>query len=244
VFAGYTIESQGGLRAPIRPNVNPLEQCIPFATHEGHLLAWADADERGRTLPLNRAGEEHKPAFSLQIAKARAAEAKRELSVPTTRMLRYLPPADAIEEIDFEDATKQASRLSDRFVFVGQRSAADTFTNHFGTRSGRWVQAAATHSLLTGTYMQRASAVTSALLVFVACYIIVLLAAAQKPVKTLMLAALAISIAVLGLAAIAAWFRVWLDAVYAIAASWLLVPLVVVLQRTTASPTPAPLPRT
>ena len=232
VFAGYTLEAGGGPDAVLAPNGNPLEACIPFDTHEGHLLAWADADGYVRTLPLHWQGQTDRPAFSLRIAQARAAKLGRKIEVPDARMLRYVAPREGLRELDVARVRDKPSLLNDKFVFVGQRSALDTHLTPFDEHSGTWVQAAAVNALLSGTYMTRASDFASALLVFVACYAIVLVAMASGSLRSLSIAAAIVSLSVLLLAAAAAYRHIWLDAIYAIVACWLLVPLVFVLRRT------------
>jgi CHASE2 domain-containing sensor protein len=232
VFAGYTLEAGGGPDAVLAPNGNALEACIPFDTHEGHLLAWADADGYVRTLPLHWQGQTDRPAFSLRIAQARAAKLGRKIEVPDARMLRYVAPREDLRELDVARVREKPSLLNDKFVFVGQRSALDTHLTPFDEHSGTWVQAAAVNALLSGTYMTRASDFASALLVFVACYAIVLVAMASGSLRSLSVAAAIVSLSVLLLAAGAAYRHIWLDAIYAIVACWLLVPLVLVLRRT------------
>jgi CHASE2 domain-containing sensor protein len=232
VFAGYTLEAGGGPDAVLAPNGNALEACVPFDTHEGHLLAWADADGYVRTLPLHWQGQTDRPAFSLRIAQARAAKLGRKIEVPNARMLRYVAPREGLRELDVARVRDKPSLLNDKFVFVGQRSALDTHLTPFDEHSGTWVQAAAVNALLSGAYMTRASDFASALLVFVACYAIVLVAMASGSLRSLSIAAAIVSLSVLLLAAAAAYRHIWLDAIYAIVACWLLVPLVLVLRRT------------
>ena len=232
VFAGYTLEVGGGPDAVLAPNGNALEACVPFDTHEGHLLAWADADGYVRTLPLHWQGQTDRPAFSLRIAQARAAKLGRKIEVPDARMLRYVAPREGLRELDVARVRDKPSLLNDKFVFVGQRSALDTHLTPFDEHSGTWVQAAAVNALLSGTYMTRASDFASALLVFVACYAIVLVAMASGSLRSLSIAAAIVSLSVLLLAAAAAYRHIWLDAIYAIVACWLLVPLVFALRRT------------
>jgi CHASE2 domain-containing sensor protein len=232
VFAGYTLEAGGGPDAVLAPNGNALEACVPFDTHEGHLLAWADADGYVRTLPLHWQGQTDRPAFSLRIAQVRAAKLGRKIEVPNARMLRYVAPREGLRELDVARVREKPSLLNDKFVFVGQRSTLDTHRTPFDEHTGTWVQAAAVNALLSGAYMTRASDFASALLVFVACYAIVLVAMASGSLRSLSIAAAIVSLSVLLLAAAAAYRHIWLDAIYAIVACWLLVPLVLVLRRT------------
>jgi CHASE2 domain-containing sensor protein len=229
VFAGYTLAVEGDPDAPLQPNANPLEACIPFDTREGHLLAWADGDGYVRALPLYWQGQTDRPAFSLRIAQTRLAKLNQTLELPKAKMLRYVAPRETIREFDFARVQAQSALLNDKFVFVGRRSADDTRQTPFGEHSGTWIQAAATNALLTGSYMTRASEVGSALLVFVACYAIVLVAVGGGSLRSLLITATAISLGVVVLAAGAAYRSVWLDAIYAIVACWVLVPFVLVL---------------
>ena len=238
VFAGYTLEIEDDPTSPLQANANPLEACIPFDTREGHLLAWADGDHYVRTLPLYWRGQPDRPAFSLRIAQVRAPKLNRTVEVPKAKMLRYVAPREAIPEYDFARVQAKPTLLNDKFVFVGQRTQRDTRQTPFGVHSGTWIQAAAVNSLLTGAYMTRASDLSSALLVFVACYAIVLVAAAGGSLRNMLVTATVISLGVVLLAVGAAYRSVWLDAIYAIVACWLLVPFVVVLSKTLpATPT-------
>jgi CHASE2 domain-containing sensor protein len=232
VFAGYTLEVEGDPSSPLQANANPLEACIPFDTREGHLLAWADGDGYVRTVPLHWKGQLDRPAFSVRIAQARAPKLNLTLELPKAKMLRYVAPSGAIPEYDWARVQAKPSLLNDKFVFVGQRSKEDTRQTPFGEHSGTWIQAAVTNSLLTGAYMTRASDLSSALLVFVACYAIVLVAAGGGSVRSLLVTAAAISIGVVLLAVGAAYRSVWLDAIYAVVACWVLVPFVFVLSKT------------
>ena len=131
VLSGYTIQAKGGKSAPIRPQVNPLAACIPFESRQGHLLAWADADQAVRTLPLRWRDLEDRPAFSLQIA--RALEGKdHPLVLPHSKLLRYLAPADEMPEYDFKSVQAEPALLSDKFIIVGEHSPQDTFDTPFG----------------------------------------------------------------------------------------------------------------
>ncbi|HKQ12176.1 MAG TPA: CHASE2 domain-containing protein [Steroidobacteraceae bacterium] len=235
VFAGYTLEVEADPNSPLQANANPLEACIPFDTREGHLLAWADGDGYVRTVPLHWKGQLDRPAFSVRIAQARAPKLNLTVELPKAKMLRYVAPSEAIPEYDWARVQVRPSLLNDKFVFVGRRSKEDTRQTPFGEHSGTWIQAAAVNSLLTGAYMTRASDLSSALLVFVACYAIVLVASSGASLRSLLVTAAAVSIGVMLLAVGAAYRSVWFDAIYAIVACWLLVPLVFGLSKTLAT---------
>jgi hypothetical protein len=80
--------------------------------------------------------------------------------------------------------------------------------------------------LLASHYISRPPAWLSAFVVFASCYILTLVATLHASALRLTLAAAAITMAVVGVAGAAMyWSAVWFDVIYAVVATWLLLPL-------------------
>jgi CHASE2 domain-containing sensor protein len=159
-----------------------------------------------------------------------------DLPVPNARLLRYLPPgAGALTVIRPEklDALERnPSVLRDRFLLVGEGSGTDVFKTPFGLLPGTVVHAYAVDSLLASHYITRPPAWLSAFVVFASCYILTLLATLRRSTRALVTAAAGITTAIAVVAAAAMYVSaVWLDVIYAVAATWLLLPLLLGLRR-------------
>jgi CHASE2 domain-containing sensor protein len=161
---------------------------------------------------------------------------RTDLPVPQGKLLRFLPPAQGtlvvIEPTQFAALKANPSVLHERFLLVGERSDTDKFKTPFGLLPGTVVHAYAVDSLLASHYVTRPPAWFSVFAVFASCYLLTLLAAQKLSTRWLLLAAAGITVAVFALAAVARYFSlVWLDVIYAVAATWLLLPLLLAFRR-------------
>jgi CHASE2 domain-containing sensor protein len=211
--------------------------CLPVA-NQGHAMALAEADERVRAIPLFWGGVQgRQAALSVRVAQCIHSQcASNDLPVPNARLLRYLRPgAGALTVIspDKLDALERnPSVLRDRFLLVGEGSGTDVFMTPFGRLPGTVVHAYAVDSLLASHYITRPPAWLSAFVVFASCYVLMLLAALRMSTRRLVMAAAGITAAVIAVAATAMYLSaVWLDVIYAVAATWLLLPLLLGLRR-------------
>jgi CHASE2 domain-containing sensor protein len=131
-----------------------------------------------------------------------------------------------IEPNKLDALERNPTVLQDRFLLVGEGSGTDVFNTPFGRLPGTVVHAYAIDSLLASHYITRPPAWLSACVVFASCYILTLLAALQMSTRRLVIAAAGITIMVVAVAAAAMHFSaVWLDVIYAVVATWLLLPL-------------------
>lgn len=211
--------------------------CLPL-TNQGHAMALAEADERVRSIPLFWGGVRgRQAALSVRVAQCIHSQcAGNDLPVPNDRLLRYLSPVagalTVIEPDKLDALERNPSVLRDRFLLVGEGSGTDVFNTPFGRLPGAVVHAYAVDSLLALHYVTRPPAWLSAFVVFASCYILTLLAALKISARQLVLAAAGIATAVVALAAAAMYFSaVWLDVIYAVAATWLLLPLLLGARR-------------
>jgi hypothetical protein len=224
--------------------ISPATQqlpCLPLA-NQGHAMGLAEADERVRSIPLFWGGVKGKQAaLSVRVAQCIHSRcAGNDLSVPEGRLLRYLPPGAGALTVIGPDKLYALERnptvLQDRFLLVGEGSGTDVFNTPFGRLPGTVVHAYAVDSLLASHYITRPPAWLSAFVVFASCYILTLLAALKMPARWLVIAAAGITTAVIAVAAAAMYFSaVWLDVIYAVVATWLLLPLLLGLRRRFAS---------
>jgi CHASE2 domain-containing sensor protein len=205
--------------------------CLPLA-NQAHAMGIAEADERVRAIPLFWNGVKGKQAaLSVRVAQCIHSNCNADdLPVPEGRLLRFLQPADKALTVIAPDQLAALERspsvLHDRFLLVGDAAGADVFKTPFGRLPGTVVHGYAVDALLSAHYIRRPSAWLSAFVVFASCYILTLLAAERISKRALALATAGITAAVITMAAAAMYFAaVWLDVIYAVAAAWLLLPL-------------------
>jgi hypothetical protein len=192
-----------------------------------------------RTIPVYWEGDTNAPAFSVRIAQLmHAAHPDIPLVIPKSSLLWFAPPAGGVPVIEGPDLAsleKSPLQLRNYFLIVGERSPLDTFETPFGPLSGAVVHAYAVHSLLTGSYISRPPALWGALTVFASCYLLTLLASRGAPTLRLVLGAAVLSVLTVALSAAAIYlWGVWLDVIYAIVATWILVPLLLGMRWTLA----------
>jgi hypothetical protein len=238
VLSAYDLTpAEGGLlpRRPPTPQSASVLPCLP-AAEQGHAMGLAEGDGVVRSIPLRWQGEDA-PAFSLRIAEALrdGDTSKPELSLPANELLRFVPPGEELRIIEgprLDALDRSPEQLAGYFLIVGERSDSDTFRTPFGKLPGAVVHAYAVHSLLSGAYIRRPPALWSAFIVFAGCYVLTLSAAKRANTGRLVLIACVLTAIIVAMAAAAIWlWRVWLDVVYAVAAIWLLLPLLIVACR-------------
>lgn len=134
-------------------------------------------------------------------------------------MMQFLFPVPGFPVLEYEKLASLPSGelevLKGRFLLVGERSRPETFHTPFGDRLGVEVHAAAIEALVTGHWITRPPWWSGLLILVVACYLLVVLAADGASVLKLVAVALGISAFVVAGAALTVrlWY-VWLDVVY------------------------------
>jgi hypothetical protein len=244
VLSTYDLTSVPGYLLPKRPPTKTDADLDCLQTDaQGHAMGLVDVDRVVRTIPLYWEDDTNAPALSVRIAKLmHAVHPDVPFSIPKGALLRFVPPADGIPVIQGADLGRLEEsplQLRNYFLIVGERSPLDTFETPFGLLSGALVHAYAAHSLLSGTYISRPPALWSAFIVFASCYVLTLLASRGVPALRLALGAVVLSAVTVALAAAAIYlWGIWLDVIYAVVATWILVPVLLGLRWTLARRSP------
>ncbi len=216
-----------------------IRKCLPSSVPQGHLAGFRDADRVVRFIPLLFAADQARPALSLRIARQLSESA---VETPPDGLLRFVEPAKPhlvltyVQLNDPKEAARCRPLLVDRFVLVGEDSARELLPTPFGDRLGVYIHADAVHSLLSRSYIRTAPWWVSALTILSICYALTLLAARGLAARGLIARAALLSALLFALAAAAMFAaRAWVDVVYALAALWLLIPLLLGFRRVALS---------
>ncbi len=233
VFLGYRFSRQRG--AIVR---EPLPRSVEACAAEerlGHLTGFRDVDRVVRFVPLFFANDPNRPALSLRVARALGADP----AVPGDGLLRFIEPARPVPVVPYKALMEDArarSILSDRLVVVGEDSEQELFETPFGTKLGVVIHAEAIHSLRAGHFIRKNPWWLGFLMTLLFCYLLTAFAARGATAKKLVLFCLAASgLVVAASAAAAALGPEWFDVVYPLAATWLLLGLLLALRRTSAA---------
>ena len=222
-----------------RPLPPELEE---VAEHRGHLQGYADADGRIRLIPtvLPKVGK--RPALSVAVAKLFAGQAPL---LPKNRLLRFVPPRGGIDVVPF-DPNHDWGILGDRFVFVGSSSENDRVVTPFGEVQGVEVHAWAAHALATGAALVDVDPSHTLPLIFAVGYVLTVLRVRGFRRWALILAALALSAAMVAAAVVVLRVgHLWLEVGPPLMAVWLLTAMLSVpvrwpqSDRRTPSPSPS-----
>ncbi len=223
----------------IWPPADALEECLPRGTQQGHVMALQGAEGEVRELPVSVVTADH-VALSVRIAQALS---KEQPSLPADGRLRFVPPADVIQEFSLADIEEDVHRLSNRFVVVGERSETDMYPTPFGLLSGTRIHAYAAHTVLANSYIVRPPGWVSAAFIIANCYLVTLFTAFGWSARRLCLLAAGLTAGVMLLSVLAMiLFRVWLDVAYVIAALWILIFCMLGLRSSMPSLSLAPQP--
>lgn len=211
------------------PGFNGQPKCL-HPRNQGQAMSLVDADNRIRGIPLyweDRSGGSSDPAFSLKVAMD--AGAKRPAH--GNRFLRILrPPADSIDlrsdPADIAEMGQHPDFFGGKILIIGGTSPSDRFSTPFGAFPGAEIHAFAVFDLLHGYFLRRCPAILSAIIVFASCFTILLLWWRQRTVREMAAAAAALSVIILLLSGLLAhFFLLWVNVIFAIAAVWLLLPI-------------------
>lgn len=216
------------------------------AVYRAHAMVFADGDGTVRSVPLEWEHAFGRTPLSLRIAQCVSAKSKShperlcestELPIPADSLLRIIPAATETRVIAGDDVVRQFFELerpfTSRFLFVGEDSPIDSFRSPGNRHTpGIMIHAAAVATLTHGHGIQRPPTWFSAFIVIAACVVLALFASQGAPLRVLLVVAIATTVSVFGLAAIAIMaFRVWLDVIYTVVAVWLLLPLLLAYRK-------------
>jgi CHASE2 domain-containing sensor protein len=238
VVFGYGFEYfQGHMNA--LPVPRSLQPCVT-PERQGHLVGFLDVDRKARIMPLFFNHDRAQPALSLRVA--RALKGEDGIATPDEGLLQFVEPArphvrvrlaDLLDSARAHDADRNA--LRGRFVLMAEASESDSFDTPFGRTPGAIVHASAIHSLVHGHYIRQGPAWIRFVSMLAFCYGLAVWCVSGVAAIRLILVCVAatacfVAIAVVGILTGPHWF----DAVYATAAVWLLLPLLLALRRVTS----------
>lgn len=187
----------------------------------GHLLGVMEWDGTVRSVPINYDRNQRWQALSAKIA----AVLKPELEIPKSTLIQFVEPAQGVDVRSHRDVKAEPGLLADKVVLVGF-DQADFHRTPFGELPGVVIHAYAAQSLRSGQLIRRPSPWTSFPVVFLTCYLVLLLFLADPRRVRPVTAAAAMSVLIVLVAVGAMWWRLlWLDVSYPIAAMWLFLGL-------------------
>lgn len=234
VFAGFRHVELGG-QLVRREVPRSLAACLPESSL-GYLAGYWEPDNHVRRVPLFFNGDKGRASLSLLAARHLGGE----VAVPHTGLLQYIEPRNKVSAVSGFLRGEDLERYRDRLIFVGSSSEHDLVPTPFGLRQGVEIHAAAAHALREGAYVYNAGTLLALPTIYAFCYLLVWLQARGGGVAALLRHAGWISLAIVVLAAAAAWVGVWIDVAFPILAIWGLVAIFLIHGRHSsfrASPT-------
>lgn len=229
VFVGYQHRYLDDQVLP--PSVpKSLAPCL-LPDRRGHLAAYLEWDGRVRSMPLVLGQNERYPSLAYRIADQLERD---DLAVPEGRLIQFVEPAGSMPVVRSEDLSRDPEAweiVEGRFLLVGRDTPKDRYDTPFGQRAGVFLHANTVQALRTGRWIRRLPMAWNAPAIFAFCYLLTALFAFDLPAKRLLAVAVALSLATVGLAAVAMklWL-VWLDVSYPLVAVWLLLGLLLLLR--------------
>jgi hypothetical protein len=234
VFFAYdfTVKADRIDHAPMDPD---LAKCLAEAD-QGHMIGYAERDGLVRSIPLyfwndRTRNDPTQEALSLKIARS----LNPSVNTPANGLLQFVRPTNDFPTVAFEELNQPGSDrsiLEGRFIMAGEDSAQDSFATPFGTKPGVVIHAYAVQSLLRNRFIQRPSWWMSLLMISLWCYLLMVLTARGVANLKLILINVAVSLFIVGIAALAMWrWLIWIDLIYPLLAAWLFLLLLIAMRR-------------
>jgi CHASE2 domain-containing sensor protein len=240
IFVGYGFAIEDG-RIVEFGVPRTLEPCLP-RERLAHLAGILDFDLVSRVTPLFFRGDRARPALGLAVAAALKSSPSESaarpggvpIDLPEDGLVRFVAPSGGPLVVRLEEL--QAGRrdpdlLRGRFVMAGE-AGQDAFDTAFGRQPGIVIHSYVAHSLIEGHYIRRHSWWLGFALMLVFCYAMTTWCARGGSAAGLILicvAATAVTVTVAALSIVVGPY--WLDVVYPVTATWLLVPLLLTARR-------------
>jgi CHASE2 domain-containing sensor protein len=209
------------------------ESLAPCLTPDrlGHLAAYVEWDGRVRSMPLALGGD--KSHLSLAYRIANQIEGGK-IEAPESQLVQIIEPAGGVPVVRAESLSRAPgawAKVRDRFLLVGRDTPADRYATPFGLRAGVLLHANTVQALRDGRWIRRLPWDWDIPAIFISCYLITALFAFDRPARSLLIVAGALSATTVLLAAAAMriWL-VWLDVSYPLVALWLLLALLLLLR--------------
>lgn len=228
VVTAYEMQPSLHPRGYVRyPRIGDQPKCARPEV-QGQAMSLVDSDGLVRVIPLywkDWSVDPRGPAFSLQVA----MNAGGKISLPTDGFLRIVRPRGAIDSEppgDILSLKPGSGFLGGAIVILGSTSPGDRFSTPFDSFPGAELHAFAVFDLLHGYYIRQCPALLSALIIFGACFVILVLWSRGATLGKMAKAAAISWIVIFALsAALMHFFLLWVEVIYAIVAVSLLVPI-------------------
>lgn len=226
VFLGHGFDRQDG-EIVFKGIAQDLQGCIPDQ-NLGHTVAYAEFDNKIRVVPLYFKNIKSREALSLKIART----LEKDVALPAKGLVQFIKPSRNFPEFEFNDLYQKRDRLHDRFLLVGERRESDTWPTPYGPLPGVIIHSYVVHSLRHNNFLERTPWWSSLLIVFTACFLVVVFVSAGWSRNRIALLLLLVSLVICVLAWMAARFWwVWLDVIYPLLAMWLFFALLLALSK-------------
>lgn len=220
VFAAYNylLKEDRIDRLPLDPS---LKSCFP-ESNQGHVIGYEEADGRIRSIPLYFQHDASLESLSLKVARTLDTQVK----LPDNGLLQFVKPAQDYPAISFEDLEKASDAdraiITSRFILVGENSPKDSFATPYGVKPGVVIHSYAIHSIRQNHFVTRGAWWVSLMMIFLLCYVLMLLTSRGFSNRSLILINFALSVFVILLSALFMYlWLAWIDLVYPLLASWL-----------------------
>ena len=232
VLVSYNVSDIAG-KPRREPIVASLEECLPLESHQGYPAGYAESDGVIRLIPLyfrvGGKGRSELEALSLKIAKLFG----NEIKTPENGLLQFIEPKEDFELVTYKDFKDNPGIARDQVVLVGEESDKHKFSTPFGDKPGVVIQAYAVHSFVQDHFIKRTKLWPNYLMIFVFCYLITVRVKQGDSVRKLIRTNSLISCVIFAISALAMYVSlIWIDIIYSLLALWLLLPLLLVLRKT------------
>ena len=226
IFLGHGFDRQNG-DIVFKGVAQNLQTCIPDSSL-GHTIAYSEFDNKIRLVPLYFKNITSRESLSLKIART----LEKDIHLPSKGLVQFIKPSRNFPEFEFNDLYQKRDRLHDKFLLVGERKISDTWPTPYGLLPGVIIHSYLVHSLRHNQFFERTPSWSSLLMVFTACFLVVVFFSAGWSKKRIALLLLLVSLLICVLALIAArlWL-VWLDVIYPLLAMWLFFALLLTLSK-------------
>lgn len=226
IFVGHGFEREDG-KIVFKGVAQNLQTCITNA-NLGHTVAYAEFDNKIRLVPLYFKNVPDRESLSLRIVQK--LPQRVQLQRPANGLVQYIKPKRDFPEFDFNDLARKRSQLQDMFLLVGERKKSDMWPTPYGELPGVIIHSYAVHSLRHNRFFERTPWWASLIMVFAACFLVVVFFSARwsKKRTAWMLGLISVLICLLALIAARFWL-VWLDVIYPLLAMWIFFLLLLAL---------------
>lgn len=216
VILGYRVDNRDG--TPVRLPPSPeIQGCVP-PERWGTLTGLLEADGEVRMVPTSHLADASLRSFSWRIA---AVLRGHEEALPDVGLVQFVAPAAPPPVLSGLPDDEAAELFRDRFVIVGSDRPGDVRTTPYGPLPGVLIHAYAANGLRSGHLVHRVDLGWLLPGIFALCWLLTLIQARGGGLRTLLLGAGILTLAVLASAALAMRAGlIWIDVSYPLVALW------------------------